>query len=64
MLFLPGFFVTKIFHPNVSKTGEICVSTLKKDWKKEMGIKHILLVRNTAEKNKCSFIVRRPSNAS
>jgi len=22
-----GYFVTKIFHPNVSKTGEICVNT-------------------------------------
>lgn len=27
-----GFFVTKIFHPNVSEKGEICVNTLKKDW--------------------------------
>ena len=27
-----GFFITKIFHPNVSKKGEICVNTLKKDW--------------------------------
>jgi hypothetical protein len=36
--------MTKIFHPNVSVTGEICVNTLKKDWKKELGLKHILLV--------------------
>lgn len=27
-----GYFVTKIFHPNVSEKGEICVNTLKKDW--------------------------------
>jgi len=27
-----GFFLTKIFHPNVSEKGEICVNTLKKDW--------------------------------
>ncbi len=27
-----GYFITKIFHPNVSKKGEICVNTLKKDW--------------------------------
>ena len=27
-----GFFVTKIYHPNVSEKGEICVNTLKKDW--------------------------------
>ncbi len=41
---LLGFFLSKIFHPNVSKTGEICVNTLKKDWKEELGIKHVLLV--------------------
>lgn len=35
--------LTKIFHPNVSKTGEICVNTLKKDWKREYGIAHILV---------------------
>ena len=27
-----GNFMTKIFHPNVSERGEICVNTLKKDW--------------------------------
>jgi len=27
-----GYFLTKIFHPNVSEAGDICVSTLKKDW--------------------------------
>ncbi|EGC33805.1 hypothetical protein DICPUDRAFT_154070 [Dictyostelium purpureum] len=36
-------FITKIFHPNVSKKGEICVNTLKKDWSEDLGIKHILL---------------------
>eukprot|EP00952_Eustigmatos_sp_NYUAD-ZCMA_P007785 32802-Eustigmatos_ZCMA.PRE.1 len=25
-----GFFNTKIWHPNISNTGEICVNTLKK----------------------------------
>ena len=39
-----GFFTTKIFHPNVSKAGEICVNVLKKDWTAEMGLKHVLLV--------------------
>lgn len=39
-----AFFITKIFHPNVSRTGEICVNTLKKDWKKDLGLKHVLLV--------------------
>lgn len=27
-----GYFLTKIFHPNVSEKGEICVNILKKDW--------------------------------
>lgn len=27
-----GYFLTKIFHPNISSHGEICVNTLKKDW--------------------------------
>lgn len=39
-----AFFLTKIFHPNVAPNGEICVNTLKKDWKPDLGIKHILLV--------------------
>lgn len=39
-----AYFITKIFHPNVASNGEICVNTLKKDWKPELGIKHILLV--------------------
>ncbi|CAJ0645240.1 11668_t:CDS:2 [Entrophospora sp. SA101] len=36
-------FITKIFHPNVSKSGEVCVNTLKKDWNKDFGIERILL---------------------
>lgn len=40
-----GYFLTKIFHPNVAKNGEICVNTLKRDWKEDLGIGHILLVR-------------------
>lgn len=39
-----AFFLTKIFHPNVALNGEICVNTLKKDWKPNLGIKHVLLV--------------------
>ena len=39
-----AFFLTKIFHPNVSENGEICVNTLKKDWNSQLGIRHILLV--------------------
>jgi len=39
-----AYFLTKIFHPNVACSGEICVNTLKRDWKPDLGIKHILLV--------------------
>jgi len=52
-----GFFLTKIFHPNVAKNGEICVNTLKKDWKAEYGVKHILLTI------KCLLIVPNPESA-
>jgi ubiquitin-conjugating enzyme E2 S len=50
-------FITKIFHPNVSKIGEICVNTLKKDWSEQHGIKDILLVI------KCLLIVPNPESA-
>eukprot|EP00320_Phaeocystis_rex_P009908 CAMPEP_0119069972 /NCGR_PEP_ID=MMETSP1178-20130426/33327_1 /TAXON_ID=33656 /ORGANISM="unid sp, Strain CCMP2000" /LENGTH=211 /DNA_ID=CAMNT_0007051779 /DNA_START=25 /DNA_END=660 /DNA_ORIENTATION=+ len=39
-----GYFLTKIFHPNISKAGEICVNTLKKDWQADLGIGHVLQV--------------------
>jgi len=41
-----GFFLTRIFHPNISKTGEICVNTLKKDWQSNLGVGHVLQVRD------------------
>lgn len=38
-----GYFLTKIFHPNVSEKGEICVNTLKKDWNPcKWSLSHIL----------------------
>ncbi len=40
-----GMFLTKIFHPNVSPAGEICVNVLKKDWTPETGIRCVLLPR-------------------
>lgn len=52
-----AYFITKIFHPNVAANGEICVNTLKKDWKPELGIKHILLTV------KCLLIVPNPESA-
>ncbi|KAF9054072.1 ubiquitin-conjugating enzyme/RWD-like protein [Panaeolus papilionaceus] len=50
-------FATKIFHPNVGPTGEICVSTLKKDWKPTYGIAHILVTV------KCLLIYPNPESA-
>ena len=39
-----GYFLTKVFHPNISEAGDICVNVLKKDWKPDLGIRHVLLV--------------------
>lgn len=54
---LAGWFATKIFHPNVSSAGEICVNTLKKDWKSSYGIGHILVTV------KCLLIYPNPESA-
>ncbi|KAF8588042.1 hypothetical protein K439DRAFT_1406754 [Ramaria rubella] len=50
-------FVTKLFHPNVSSSGEICVNTLKKDWQPSFGISHILVTI------KCLLIYPNPESA-
>jgi len=40
-----GFFLTKIYHPNVDiTTGAICVNTLKRDWSSETTFSYILSV--------------------
>jgi len=39
-----GYFLTKIFHPNVSASGEICVNVLKRDWQPTLGLRHVLTV--------------------
>lgn len=52
-----GWFSTKIFHPNVSSSGEICVNTLKKDWRSTYGIGHILVTV------KCLLIYPNPESA-
>lgn len=40
-----GFFLTKIYHPNVDMTtGAICVNTLKRDWTSETTFSHVLSV--------------------
>jgi ubiquitin-conjugating enzyme E2 S len=36
--------LTKIFHPNISASGEICVNVLKRDWTRDLGTGHVLLV--------------------
>ncbi|KAF9265061.1 hypothetical protein L218DRAFT_979317 [Marasmius fiardii PR-910] len=51
------WFITKIFHPNVSAGGDICVNTLKKDWKSSYGICHILVTV------KCLLIYPNPESA-
>ena len=54
-----GFFITRIFHPNVASNGEICVNTLKRDWKADYGIQHILLVSWTRHFNGNTVAVQR-----
>jgi ubiquitin-conjugating enzyme E2 S len=40
-----GFFLTKIYHPNVDmSSGAICVNTLKKDWNPSVTMSHVLSV--------------------
>ncbi|KAG9406787.1 ubiquitin-conjugating enzyme E2 S [Aphanomyces cochlioides] len=39
-----GLFLTKIFHPNVATNGDICVNTLKRDWKADLDLSHVLQV--------------------
>ncbi|XP_010543653.1 PREDICTED: ubiquitin-conjugating enzyme E2 22-like isoform X1 [Tarenaya hassleriana] len=39
-----GYFLTKLFHPNIANNGEICVNTLKKDWNPSLGLRHVLTV--------------------
>ncbi|TRM56674.1 ubiquitin-conjugating enzyme/RWD-like protein [Schizophyllum amplum] len=51
------WMATKIFHPNVSNAGEICVNTLKKDWQASYGIGHILVTV------KCLLIHPNPESA-
>lgn len=39
-----AYFLTKLFHPNVAAdSGEVCVNTLKRDWRPELGLRHALL---------------------
>merc|ERR1719446_1306900 len=50
--------LTKIFHPNISPAGEVCVNTLKRDWDPAAwSIGHILQVI------RCLLIVPFPESA-
>ncbi|GLC51466.1 hypothetical protein PLESTB_000505500 [Pleodorina starrii] len=39
-----GFFITKVFHPNVSTSGDICVNVLKRDWNESVTLRHVFMV--------------------
>ena len=53
-----GIFLTKIFHPNISEQGEICVNTLKRDWDpKNWSLSNLFQVI------KCLLIVPFPQSA-
>lgn len=53
-----AYFLTRIFHPNVAPgTGEVCVNTLKRDWRPELGLEHALLAV------KCLLIAPNPESA-
>ena len=53
-----GIFLTKIFHPNISEQGEICVNTLKRDWDpKKWSLRDLFQVI------KCLLIVPFPQSA-
>lgn len=39
-----GYFITKIYHPNVASNGDICVNTLKRDWTPDVVLKHVFQI--------------------
>lgn len=39
-----GFFLTKIYHPNIASNGDICVNTLKRDWSADVTLSHVFQV--------------------
>lgn len=54
-----GYFLTKIFHPNVAQpSGDICVNTLKRDWNPaKWSLSHIFQII------RCLLIVPFPESA-
>ena len=53
-----GIFITKIFHPNISEKGDICVNALKKDWNPSQWNLYTLF-----EIIKCLLIIPFPQSA-
>ena len=53
-----GIFITKIFHPNISEKGDICVNALKKDWNPQQWNLY-----NLFEIIKCLLIIPFPQSA-
>ena len=53
-----GYFLTKIFHPNISEKGDICVNALKKDWNPSQWNLY-----NLFEIIKCLLIIPFPQSA-
>ena len=53
-----GIFITKIFHPNISEKGDICVNALKKDWNPSQWNLY-----NLFEIIKCLLIIPFPQSA-
>ncbi len=39
-----GYFLTKIFHPNVASNGDVCVNTLKRDWTQTTTLSHVFQI--------------------
>lgn len=53
-----GYFLTKIFHPNIHpETGAICLSLLSSDWTEDTSIDHLLLAI------RCLLIEPNPASA-
>eukprot|EP01147_Barroeca_monosierra_P008561 gene8561-1000_t len=52
-----GHFLTKIFHPNVAESGDICVNTLKRDWTPDHTLEHVFTII------KCLLIHPNPASA-
>ncbi|KAK8839560.1 ubiquitin-conjugating enzyme E2 S [Tritrichomonas musculus] len=53
-----GYFLTKIFHPNIHpETGAICLSLLSSDWTEDTKLDHLLLAI------KCLLIEPNPESA-